>query len=641
MNILACEELCKGFSDKTLFDHITLHIDSGDKIGLIGVNGTGKSTLLKLIAGQLSPDAGKLWVNSQATVRYLPQQTDFVPEATVLEEVFSGDLPVMVCLRQYEAALQALEQDPGSQAAQQHLLNLTAKMDELEGWQLETEAKAALTALGITDFLAPMQQLSGGQRKRVALAGALVYPSDLLILDEPTNHVDAEAVEWLEEFLNKRKGALLMVTHDRYFLDRVANRMIELDGGRLYTYKGNYSDFLTLKAERLEREEAMAEKRENLYRRELAWIRRGAQARSTKQKARIERFEELKEQPRRVNRESLQMESLSSRLGKQVLELKEVTLSFDGQVILQDFSYIVLKNDRVGIVGSNGRGKSTLLNLIDGRLTPDSGVIERGQTVKIGYFSQDTLEMDDSLRVIEYIEEEAHYLERSDGTRITAAQLLERFLFPRSQQWTLLGKLSGGERRRLQLLRILMGAPNVLLLDEPTNDLDIETLTILEEYLDEFAGAVVAVSHDRYFLDKMADKIFAFEGPGEVVQYSGSYSDYEAKRQEKEKSVELLSTKEKPVAPVVKETSQPPRRQSVKLTFQEQKEYDGIEMAVAETEGLIKALTLAMEGAASDAFRLQELYDEKLAMEKKLDFLLERWAFLSEIVEEMERNRSQ
>lgn len=629
MNLVGCEKVTKGFGDKNLFENVTFHIDEGEKIGLIGVNGTGKSTLLKLIAGRESPDSGCVTVNSHAVVQYLPQNPDFDETATVLEEVFRGPLPVMKSLREYETVLALLDDAPNSQVLQEQLTTLSAQVDAADGWELESEAKTILTELGIEDFSAAMSTLSGGQKKRVALAIALIHPCDLLLLDEPTNHIDFTTVTWLEKYLNRRKGALLMITHDRYFLDRVVGRMIEIDNYQLYSYAGNYSSYLELKADREEQQTASLGKKQNLLRQELAWIRRGAKARSTKQKARIDRFEELQGEAGNITHDELTIQSQGSRLGRTIIEIEGLDKSFGELTVIKDFSYIVLRNDRIGIVGPNGRGKSTLLNLIMGKLTPDAGHIRIGQTVKIGYFSQENGDMNEDLRVIEYIQEEAHYIKATDGTEITAAQMLEKFLFPRSLQWTPVAKLSGGEKRRLYLLKILMSAPNVLLLDEPTNDLDIQTLTILEDYLAGFAGAVIAVSHDRYFLDKLASRLFVFEEQGKIVQYPGNFSDYEERYQ---------TAPEVIVKPKVVATREQARPKALKFTFQEQKEYEVIEGLVEAAEAEIAVIEQQMTTCASDAGSLEALCTELAAARRQLAILMDRWTYLAELNEQINQN---
>lgn len=635
MNLLAIENLAKSYGMRVLFESVSLGIDEGDKIGLIGVNGTGKSTFLKIVAGVETPDAGNIIKGSSVRVEYLPQNPEFDAEATVLAQVFKGTLPVMQVLREYELALEQVQRRPNSEEWQQKLINLSQKMDAVNGWQLESEAKAILTKLGITDFTALVGTLSGGQRKRVALAGALINPVELLILDEPTNHIDNDTVAWLEQYLHNRKGALLMITHDRYFLDRVANRIIELDKGRLYSYDGNYSKFVEMKAYREELAEASERKRQNLLRTELAWMQRGARARSTKQKARIERFEQLSADQPDTSDSKLEIIAGASRLGRKIIELEDVVQSFEGSTVIKDFSYILLKNDRVGIIGPNGSGKSTLLNIIAGKLTPDSGTVDIGQTVKIGYFSQENCEMNEDLRVIDYIKEEAHFLPTGDGGTISASQMLERFLFSPQLQWLPIAKLSGGEKRRLYLLRVLMAAPNVLLLDEPTNDLDIQTLTILEEYLDEFPGAVIIVSHDRYFLDRLVDKVFAFEGNGTINQYVGGYSDYQETRklalaEASDKVKQSKEQQDKKSASIDHE-----KARQRKFSFKEQREYEQIDNVIAGVEGELAAIAAAINSAGSDFSKLEQLISEQQQLEHQLEELLDRWTYLNELAEEI------
>ncbi|WP_371361529.1 Energy-dependent translational throttle protein EttA [Sporomusa rhizae] len=633
MNLLSIENLAKSYGERILFSNVTFGIDEGDKIGLIGVNGTGKSTFLKEIAGVDTADSGKITVGNSVQVEYLPQNPEFDDKATVLEQVFKGHSPVMQVLRDYEQALANVEQHPEDAAWQQRLIRLSQQMDAQNAWQLENDAKTILTKLGITDFSAVVSTLSGGQRKRVALASALINPADLLILDEPTNHIDNNTVAWLEQYLAKRKGALIMITHDRYFLDRVTNRIIELDKGKLYTYTGNYSQFLELKAEREEQQEASERKRQNIFRNELAWIRRGAQARSTKQKARIERFEQLSAQTPESSQAQLEITVGASRLGRKIIELEQISQNFEDRTFIKDFSYIVLKDDRIGIVGPNGSGKSTLLNIIAGRLTPDKGQVEIGQTVKIGYFSQESTEMNQDMRVIEYIKEEAHFLPTADGGTISAAQLLERFLFSPNLQWTPIAKLSGGEKRRLFLLRILMSAPNVLLLDEPTNDLDIQTLSILEDYLEDFPGAVITVSHDRYFLDRLVDKIFAFEGKGSIKQYPGNYTDYQNRISVQE--AETPSGDKKSTADKKPTAQDKPKERPRKLSFNEQREFEQIEDVIAGVEQELVQIASAINTAGSNFELLQDLTVRQQELEGRLSELLDRWTYLNELVEEL------
>ena len=626
--ILSAENMSRSYGDRVLFENISFNIEEGDKIGVIGVNGTGKSTLLKMIAAGES-GGGKLTIPGGVVMEYLPQDPPFEPDATVLEQIFKGDSPLMVLLRRYETAVEAVAAEPENDRLQKQLLELQQEMDNKYAWQLESEAKAVLTQLGITDLQQKMGELSGGQRKRVALAGVLVRPSDLLILDEPTNHMDNATVAWLEQQLLKRKGALLMVTHDRYFFDRVVNRTLEIDNGKGYLYTGNYSLFLEKREERRIAEASAAQKLRNIYRRELAWISRGAEARRTKKKDRVERFAQIEAEVKNVQTEaSLEISSVSSRLGKTVIELENVGMVYNGLDYIKDFSYILLRNDRVGIVGPNGAGKSTLMDIIAGRLAPTSGSITVGQTVKIGYFSQHSEFPDSSQKVLEYIKEANNYIETADGSRISAAQMLERFLFPPELQWVPVNKLSGGEKRRLYLLRVLMTAPNVLLLDEPTNDLDIPTLSVLEDYLDSFAGAVIAVSHDRYFLDRFANKIFALQPGGMLRQFVGGYSDYEntLAQEAAEQAVE------KPKAAAVKEAAPKPAKK--KMTYSERLELENIDQEIARTEAELKMLGMEINSCGSDFVRLGELTKEQEAAQKKLDELVDRWAYLSELAEE-------
>lgn len=626
--ILSAENMSRSYGDRVLFENISFNIEEGDKIGVIGVNGTGKSTLLKMIAAGES-GGGKLTIPGGVVMEYLPQDPPFEPDATVLEQIFKGDSPLMVLLRRYETAVEAVAAEPENDRLQKQLLELQQEMDNKYAWQLESEAKAVLTQLGITDLQQKMGELSGGQRKRVALAGVLVRPSDLLILDEPTNHMDNATVAWLEQQLLKRKGALLMVTHDRYFFDRVVNRTLEIDNGKGYLYTGNYSLFLEKREERRIAEVSAAQKLRNIYRRELAWISRGAEARRTKKKDRVERFAQIEAEVKNVQTEaSLEMSSVSSRLGKTVIELENVGMVYNGLDYIKDFSYILLRNDRVGIVGPNGAGKSTLMDIIAGRLAPTSGSITVGQTVKIGYFSQHSEFPDSSQKVLEYIKEANNYIETADGSRISAAQMLERFLFPPELQWVPVNKLSGGEKRRLYLLRVLMTAPNVLLLDEPTNDLDIPTLSVLEDYLDSFAGAVIAVSHDRYFLDRFANKIFALQPGGTLRQFVGGYSDYENTLAQ-EAAEQVV---EKPKAAAVKEEA--PKSAKKKMTYSERLELENIDKEIARTEAELKMLGMEINSCGSDFVRLGELTKEQEAVQKKLDELVDRWAYLSELAEE-------
>ena len=625
--VLAVENLTKTYGAKTLFENISFYIEENDKIGVVGVNGTGKSTLLKVIAGLEAADGGAVRAAQRLEISWLAQQPVFEPQHTVLAEAFRGEHPLMRSLHAYELALAESRRAGASQASQKELLRCSQQVDALGGWQLESDAKAILTQLGLLEYEARCGALSGGQQKRLALASALVQPCDLLILDEPTNQLDSDAIAWLEAYLTKRRTPLLMVTHDRYFLDRVATRILELDRGGAYAYEGNYSAFLEGKALRLEREAAGERKRQSLLRTELEWMRRGAQARSTKQKARIERFEALQAQKAPLAQEKLEIGLRGSRLGRTVIEIEALSYKAGERLLLRDFSYVLLRRDRVGILGPNGAGKSTLLDLIAGRRAPAGGAVKIGQTVQIGYFSQQIEDMDERLRAIEYVREAAHFITLQDGTQRSASQLMEQFLFPPELQWTPVGKLSGGERRRLFLLRVLMGAPNVLLLDEPTNDLDLETLAVLEEFLDGFEGAVVLVSHDRFFVDRLVDKVFAFEADGRLRQYTGGYSDYRAARRAEE-AARLSAEKAAPkVAPAREKAPQAKR----KLSFQEQREYAGIEQVIAVAEHELKAVRAQMEAAGADFAALEELSREEARLDARLSALLERWAYLEEI----------
>ena len=603
MNLLTIEHLTKSYTERLLFDDTSFSINEGDKIGLIGINGTGKSTLLKIAAGLEEPDLGTVVRGRNLYIRYLPQNPVFEPQLTVLECV--------------------IKENEGHE----HV------------WDLEGQAKNMLTRLGVPEYDAVISTLSGGQKKRVALASVLLSAADLLVLDEPTNHLDSSMADWLEDYLKKFRGALLMITHDRYFLDSVSNRIVELDKGKLYSYQAGYGGYLELKEERMAMEQASERKRRSILRTELEWIRRGARARSTKQKGRIQRFEELSARKGPEEDGDVEMNSLTSRLGRTTVEVSHLNKSYGDKVLLRDFTYIFLKNDRIGIIGPNGSGKSTLMKMIAGLVQPDSGETVIGQTVRMGYFSQENEEMDDSLKVIDYIKNVAEYVKTPDGM-VSASQMLEQFLFPSSMQYTLIGKLSGGEKRRLCLLHILMGAPNVLLLDEPTNDLDIRTLTILEDYLDHFQGIVIAVSHDRYFLDRVVRRIFAFEGDGAVKQYEGGYTDYQAALEERGQGQEE-STAAKAGA---EDQSQPnrknwkegqPRETKLKFTYKEQREWETIEETIAALEEEVAELEGEILQAASDYSRLNRLMQEKEEKEAQLEEKMERCMYLNELAEQI------
>ena len=545
----------------------------------------------------------------------------------------------MRILREYEELLEKIDKGEVKENDSERLIRLQGKIDALNLWDMESEAKNVLTKLGITNFEEKVGNLSGGQKKRIMLAAALITPCELLILDEPTNHLDNETISWLEEYLNSRKGALLMITHDRYFLDRVTNRILELDRGRLFSYDGNYSVFLEKKMERIAIEKASEEKRQNLMRKELAWVRRGAKARTTKQKARLQRFDELVNQEGFIENENIEISVMGTRLGKKIIEIEHLNKRFGDKKIVDDFNYIVLRSDRIGIVGPNGIGKSTLMGMIEGKVKPDSGEIIKGETVKIACFSQEDTHMHPEMRAIDYIKEAGEYLQTATGERITASQMCEKFLFDGTLQWTMIGMLSGGERRRLHLLRVLMEAPNVLLLDEPTNDLDIETLNRLEDYLDDFGGVVITVSHDRYFLDRVCNKIFSYEGNGKIDIYTGNYGDYLLSKEE-----EAVNNKEKEVAvdKNKKESSVDKNKNKgkvLKFSFKEQREFETIDEEIMTLEEKIEELDSLMAKHASEYGRLQELIEEKANVEEELAFKYERWEYLNELAAQIEENK--
>lgn len=634
LNILTAETISKSYSEKILFHNVTLGIDEGDRICLIGVNGTGKSTFLKVFAGIETPDSGSITGGRNLKIEYLPQNPAFDRDVTVLEYIFNTDSPLMDLIRKYERALKASQQKPDDGAASKMLLECSQRMDESNAWSVEIEAKSILTKLNVCDFNASVLTLSGGQKKRVAMAAALIRPAGLLILDEPTNHIDNDTVDWLEQYLKRRKGALLMVTHDRYFLERVANRILELDQGRLFSYESNYSKYLERKLEREENEAAADEKRKNLLRNELKWIQRGARARSTKQKARIDRFEKRKEEKASAVYKGIEISVSASRLGRQIIEVEHLNKSFDNRKLIGDFSFLLSRNDRVGIIGPNGSGKSTLLNIIADRIPADSGVVRVGETVKIGYFTQDCSEMDGSLRVIEYMRNIAEYVATDEGS-VSASQMLERFLFPPDMQWTPIARLSGGEKRRLFLLSVLIAAPNVLLLDEPTNDLDIQTLTILEDYLDHFPGAVIAVSHDRYFLDRVVDKVLFYDH-GVIRQFNGAYSE----------NIVHFSLDHIPSVAAEDENARQKAVQhrhpnkTLRFTYSEQKEFERIDSVIAGLENDLEICRREVGASVSEYVRLEELLARQHALEKELDQAMDRWVYLNELKEKIDSKAS-
>lgn len=620
MNIINLETITKSYTERKLFDKASFSLHEGEKVGVIGINGTGKSTLLKIMAGIETPDEGKVTMANHIVVRYLPQNPVFDPELSVLNSV------------------------------------LAASSEDV-AWNLESDAKSMMTRLGITDFSQKTGELSGGQRKRLALVAALLVPCDVLILDEPTNHLDAPMADWLEDFLKRRRGALVMITHDRYFLDSVCNRIVEVDKGAIYSYDTNYSGYLERKAEREDIAQAGERKRQTILRKELEWVRRGARARTTKQKGRLQRYEELKNRAAAEEDGKVEMSSVYARMGKTTVELDHISKSYGDKVLLKDFSYIFLRGDRVGFVGANGSGKTTLMKIMTGRIAPDAGSVTVGQTIKIGYFTQEIeagqeggiAYMDPQEKVIDYIKNTAEYVRTADGL-VSASNMLEQFLFPASQQYSPIGTLSGGEKRRLNLLRVLMEAPNVLVLDEPTNDLDTNTLAILEDYLDSYEGIVIAVSHDRYFLDRVVRRIFAFREGGEIRQYEGGYTDYmDRVAQEEADSIDQAGTAGRNTAPDKSLTAQQQgadgaasekkpdsvstwkHEKKLKFSYREQQEYDTIEDDIAALEEKIGDLEEQMLSHASDFVKLNEITKEKEAAEQQLLEKMERWEYLEEL----------
>ncbi|MFR7918557.1 MAG: ABC-F family ATP-binding cassette domain-containing protein [Anaerostipes sp.] len=597
MNILNIEHISKIYGEKVIFDDVSLGIHSGDKIGVIGVNGTGKTTLLKIIAKINEPDKGQIICGNGIRVSYLPQNPEFPKKQSILEYVMDGK--------------------------------------EHQDWKTESEAKTILTKLGIYDFDEGCDHLSGGQKKRVALARTLVDPTEVLILDEPTNHLDNDMVLWLEEFLNSFRGVLIMVTHDRYFLDRVTNKIVEIDKGKLYEYDTNYSGFVELKVQREEMELATERKRQSLLRVEMEWMKQGIKARGTRQRARTERFEELKNAKGPSMQQNVEMDSISSRLGKTTIELEHISKGFGDKHLINDFSYIFLRDDRIGFIGPNGCGKSTLMKMIMGILKPDEGNITIGDTVKIGYFAQENEDMTGDIRVIDYIKNVAEYIQTTKG-QASASQMLDRFLFPPELQYTPLDKLSGGEQRRLYLLKVLMEAPNVLILDEPTNDLDIQTLTILEDYLDTFAGIVITVSHDRYFLDRIVNRIFAFEEGGHLKQYEGGYTDYLEKVKPAAKPEKSKPEKSKPAK---KENNgkkfQKEHQKKLKFTYKEQKEFETIDDDIAKLEEKLEQLDEEIMENATNSGKLAELTEQKESAQAELDEKMDRWVYLNDLAEQI------
>ncbi|WP_174615908.1 ABC-F family ATP-binding cassette domain-containing protein [Virgibacillus ihumii] len=623
--MLTIENLYKSYGEKILFKDVTCTIKKQDRIGLIGVNGTGKSSFLRVIDGIDSAESGTINHSKDYRIEYLAQDPELDSDLTVIEQIYYGDATIMKVMRNYEQALQRLQDESNNEQAQKHLMNMQQQMDQHEAWEANSAAKTILTKLGITDFNKKVTELSGGQKKRVAIAKALIQPADLLILDEPTNHLDNETVEWLENFLSSFQGALLLVTHDRYFLNRVTNHIFELDKGNFYMYEGNYELFLEKKAEREALEVRNEQKHQNTLKRELAWLKRGARARSTKQKAHVERVHELQEKKFDTKKENVAFQAGSARLGKKVMELQGVEKNFMGKTLINDFDFLIVPGDRLGIIGPNGSGKTTLLNMMAGRIEPDQGEIEIGETVKIGYYTQGEEELDHDSMVIDYIKEVAEVIHTKNGETITAEQMLERFLFPRPEQRTYIGRLSGGEKRRLYLLKVLMNEPNVLLLDEPTNDLDTQTLSVLEEYLDEFPGVVITVSHDRYFLDRVIDHMLVFQETDQVGHFYGNYSEYLKQEIKQDTAKKTATVKEKQKKPA----------QRKKMSYQDKKEWETIEDDITALETKIETVQEKIAQAGSDVEKVQDYYTEQEQLEEKLEQKMERWEELSELAENL------
>lgn len=652
MNIINVENITKSYTERKLFDKASFYLQEGEKVGVIGINGTGKSTLLKMIAGLEEPEEGTVTKANHVVVRYLPQNPVFDPEMSVIDSVLTQ------CVQNFVGSTAGNIKNDGNYAG----------IPMEEHWGLESDAKSMMTRLGIFDFEQKTGELSGGQRKRLALVAALLIPCDVLILDEPTNHLDSTMADWLEDYLKKWRGALVMITHDRYFLDSVCNRIVELDKGEIYSYDTNYSGYLERKAEREDSAVASERKRQSILRKELEWVKRGARARTTKQKGRLQRYEELKNQSAPQIDGKVEMSSVYARMGRTTVELEHISKRYEDKVLIDDFSYIFLKGDRVGFVGANGSGKTTLMKMIAGRLEPDSGTVTIGQTIKLGYYTQEietdknagVAYMDPDERVIDYIKNTAEYVRTTDGL-VSASNMLERFLFPSSQQYSPIGKLSGGEKRRLNLLRVLMEAPNVLILDEPTNDLDTRTLAILEDYLDNYEGIVIVVSHDRYFLDRIVRRVFAFEGDGSIRQYEGGYTDYVNRLAEEGrtpgdsmtggmaggsnsgKQSAAGSSAGATGAETTGDTQEKPDAMStwksekkLKFSYKEQREYETIEDDIAALETKLEQLDVDMAANATNSVKLGELMQEKEQTEAELEEKMERWEYLEELAARIE-----
>ena len=601
MNLLTMEHIIKSYTDRILLNDIGFSISENEKIGVIGINGMGKSTLLKVAAGIEPYDSGKISMRSQVKICYLPQTPVFESGTTVLKAAVEGNI------------------------------------DELNQWTVEADAKAMLNQLGFTEYDEKIEHMSGGQKKRIALVNALLTSADILVLDEPTNHLDNAMSEWLEEYLIQFRGAVLMVTHDRYFLDRVVNRIVEVDNGKLYSYPGNYSEFVRLKEERQNMALATERKRKSMLRTELEWLSRGARARSTKQKAHIDRIKAMQEIQDIQEEKRVSMSSVASRMGNKTIELSDISKSYGERILIKDYNYIFLKNDRIGIIGPNGCGKTTLLKIINGIVRSDTGTVEMGQTIRVGYFSQENEYMDDSEKVIDYVKEVGEYITTPEG-KITASQMLENFLFDGAMQWSRIEKLSGGEKRRLYLLRVLMSSPNVLILDEPTTDLDIQTLTILEDYLDRFDGIIIIVSHDRYFLDRTVNRIFSFEGEGEIRQFEGGYSDYLIRKELEAVPEEKVSAgKAEKADKDANKDAWKQHEKKIRFTYKEQKEFESIDDDIAELEGKIEKLDQEIAQNVTNSARLNDLLKEKEQAEQALDEKMDRWVYLNDLNEQIKQ----
>jgi ATP-binding cassette subfamily F protein uup len=641
MSIFTIQSVQKDFGIKEILKDANFSLDAIDKVGLIGVNGSGKSTLLKMIAGLEPIDGGQILVNSGVKIVYLPQQPDLDESHTVLEQVFADSGEQMTLVREYEELSHKLARasEENSKQLMSRISAVTERMDATNAWELETKAKIILSQLGIQDFDTPIAQLSGGYRKRIALAAALLSEPDVLLMDEPTNHLDADSVEWLQDYLNRYRGAILLITHDRYFLDRVTNRILEIDRGEIYSYAGNYAYYLEKKALAEESDLSSQRKFKGVLRRELEWLKKGPKARSTKQKARIQRIEEMQDREFRQAQGKVDISTPTRRIGKKVIELKNISKKYEHKTIIKDFTYEFSPEDRIGIIGENGAGKSTLMDIITGRIAPDSGTVEIGSTIKFGYFDQHSEDLlaalNENQRVIDYLKEVGEYVKLADGTQISASMMLERFLFPGNQQYAPIHKLSGGEKRRLFLLRVLMLAPNVLILDEPTNDLDVQTLAVLEEYLDDFNGCVIVVSHDRYFLDRTVDSIFAFEGEGKLRSYPGNYSLYLEYKQKQEAAAKIsqqnVIVKEKEKKEPSAKSEKTIERKTRRLSNYERKEYEELETKISRMEDEKAELeNLLYQNPPSGFSKVQELSERLSNLNAEIEKATERWLELAE-----------